>query len=99
LYYAAYAPWSPTPDPRLFDALLQGRAVPFDPSNLGGGDTTYLELTGGVTVKPPLPKPFAGLLISPEVRYDQALTSRFKPFEQNTSHNQVTLAIDVILEF
>ena len=78
---------------------LQGRAVPFDPSNLGGGDTTYLELTGGVTVKPPLPKPFAGLLISPEVRYDQALTSRFKPFEQNTSHNQVTLAIDVILEF
>jgi hypothetical protein len=53
----------------------------------------------GVTVKPPLPKPFAGLLISPEVRYDQALTSRFKPFEQNTSHNQVTLAIDVVLEF
>ena len=29
---------------------LQGRAVPFDPSNLGGGDTTYLELTEGVTV-------------------------------------------------
>ena len=29
---------------------LQGRAVPFDPSNLGGGDTTYLEVTGGVTI-------------------------------------------------
>jgi hypothetical protein len=72
---------------------------PIDPSNLGGGNTTYLELTGGVTVKPPLPKPFAGLLIRPEVRYDQALTSQFKPFEQNTSHNQVTLGIDVVLEF
>ena len=84
---------------------LQGRAVPFDPSNLGGGETTYLELTEGVTIKPPLPKSIADLdkglsvLIRPEVRYDQALTSRFKPFEQNTSHNQVTLAIDVILEF
>jgi hypothetical protein len=84
---------------------LQGRAVPFDPSNLGGGETTYLELTEGVTIKPPLPKSLTDLdkglsvLIRPEVRYDQALTSRFKPFEQNTSHNQVTLAIDVILEF
>jgi hypothetical protein len=84
---------------------LQGRAVPFDPSNLGGGETTYLELTEGVTIKPPLPKSIAdldkglSLLIRPEVRYDQALTSRFKPFEGNTSHNQVTLAVDVILEF
>src|SRR6516225_9758640 len=31
---------------------LQGRAVPFDPSNLGGGNTTYLAITGGVTIKP-----------------------------------------------
>jgi hypothetical protein len=58
-----------------------------------------------VTIKPPLPKSIAdldkglSLLIRPEVRYDQALTSRFKPFEGNTSHNQVTLAVDVILEF
>ncbi len=82
-----------------FIHILRGDNIPFDPSNLGGGNTTYLEITGGVTVKPPLPKPFAGLLIRPEVRYDQALTSQFKPFEQNTSHNQVTLGIDLILEF
>jgi len=78
---------------------LQGRAVPFDPSNLGGGKTTYLGLTWGVTIKPPLPKPFAGLLIRPEVRYDRALTTSFKPFEQNTSRDQVTLGFDVVLEF
>lgn len=29
-------------------------------ANLGGGNTTYLEVTGGVTIKPPIPKPFAG---------------------------------------
>jgi hypothetical protein len=78
---------------------LQGRHVPFDPSNLGGGNTTYLGLTWGVTIKPPLPKPFAGLLIRPEVRYDRALTTSFKPFEQNTSRDQVTLGFDAILEF
>jgi hypothetical protein len=79
--------------------VLQGRAVPFDPSNLGGGDTTYLELTGGVTIKPPLPKPIAGLLIRPEVRYDQALTSAFSPFDGNTKRNQVTIGLDAVLEF
>jgi Putative beta-barrel porin-2, OmpL-like. bbp2 len=79
------------------DNLFPG--FPSDPSNLTGGETTYLELTGGVTFKPPLPKPVAGLLIRPEVRYDQALTHRFKPFDQNTERNQVTFAVDVVLEF
>ena len=72
---------------------------PFDPSNLGGGHTTYFEVTGGVTIKPPVPKPLSGLLIRPEVRYDRALTDRFKPFEQNTSRDQWTLGLDLILEF
>jgi len=74
-------------------------SFPVDPSNLGGGETTYLAITGGVTVKPPVPKPLAGLLIRPEVRYDRALTDRFKPFEQNKSRDQWTLGFDVILEF
>ena len=72
---------------------------PVDPSNLGGGETTYFEVTGGVTIKPPMPKPVAGLLIRPEVRYDRALTDRFKPFEQNKSRDQWTLGLDVVLEF
>ena len=74
-------------------------SFPFDPSNLGGGETTYLEVTGGVTIKPPLPKPFAGLLIRPEVRYDRALTDRFKPFDQNTKRDQWTFGLDLVLEF
>ena len=41
----------------------------------------------------------SGTLIRPEVRYDRALTDQFKPFEQNTSRDQWTLALDVILEF
>src|ERR1700694_1157133 len=74
-------------------------SFPVDPSNLGGGETTYLEVTGGVTIKPPVPKPLAGLMIRPEVRYDRSLTDRFKPFEQNTSRDQWTIGLDVILEF
>jgi Putative beta-barrel porin-2, OmpL-like. bbp2 len=77
----------------------RGDIIPFDPSNLGGGETTYLEITGGVTVKPPMPKPIAGLLLRPEVRYDRALTDRFKPFEQNTSRDQWTIGFDAVLQF
>jgi len=78
---------------------LQGRQVPFDPSNVGGTNPTYTESTGGMTIKPPVPKPSAGLLVRPEVRFDQALTSRFKPFDQNTSRDQWTIGLDAVLEF
>jgi hypothetical protein len=78
---------------------LQGRSIPFDPSNLGGGNTTYFEVTGGLTIKPPVPKPFAALLIRPEVRFDQALTSQFAPFDGNTKRNQWTIGLDALLEF
>jgi hypothetical protein len=71
---------------------------PFDPSNLGGGNTTYLEVTGGVTVKPPLPKPIAGLLIRPEVRYDRSINDTL-PFSQNTKQDQWTFGVDLVLEF
>jgi hypothetical protein len=74
-------------------------SFPIDPSNLGGGETTFFEITGGVTLKPPLPKPFAGLLLRPEVRYDRSLTDRFKPFEQNTSRDQWTIGFDAVIEF
>jgi hypothetical protein len=82
--------------------ILRGDTIPFDPSNLGGGDTTYFEITGGVTVKPPMPKSIPilqGVLLRPEVRYDRALTDSFKPFNQNTKQDQWTLGVDVILEF
>ena len=69
-------------------------SFPFDPSNLTGGETTYFEITGGVTFKPPMPKPIAGLLIRPEVRYDRALTDRFKPYNQNTKQQGQCPATD-----
>jgi putative OmpL-like beta-barrel porin-2 len=79
--------------------IERGDPIPFDPSNLGGGETTFFEVTGGVTIKPPLPKPFAGLLLRPEVRYDRSLTDRFKPYEQNTSRDQWTIGFDAVVEF
>lgn len=82
--------------------ILRGNTIPFDPSNLSGGETTYFEITGGVTLKPALPKSIPilqGVLVRPEVRYDRALTDRFKPYNQNTKQDQWTLGVDVILEF
>jgi hypothetical protein len=77
---------------------LQGRRVPFDPSNLGGGNTTYLAITGGATFKPPVPKPLAGLLIRPEIRYDRSLTNT-TPFKGGQNGDQWLMGFDVVLEF
>jgi hypothetical protein len=82
-----------------FIHIERGDNIPFDPSNLGGGETTYLGITGGITIKPPMPKPVAGLLLRPEVRYDRALTDRFKPFQQNSSRDQWTIGFDAVLQF
>jgi hypothetical protein len=75
---------------------------PVDPSNFGGGRTTYFAGTFGATIKPNVPKPLAGLLIRPEVRYDRALTDTTPFSGSNALHNkrdQITLGLDVILEF
>jgi hypothetical protein len=80
--------------------LLRGDIPAPDPSTRGGGRTTYSEFTFGFTVKPPVPKPLAGLMIRPEVRYDRALTDT-KPFlgSKNFKEDQITLGLDVILQF
>ena len=44
-----------------------------DPRTVGGGKTTYGAITAGVNIKPPMPKPLAGLAIRPELRYDRSL--------------------------
>jgi hypothetical protein len=55
-----------------------------------------------LTFKPNVPKPLAGLLIRPEVRYDRALTDT-TPFSGSNAignkRDQITLGLDVILEF
>jgi Putative beta-barrel porin-2, OmpL-like. bbp2 len=82
-----------------FIHIQRGDPLAPDPSTFTGGKTTYFEVTGGVTIKPPMPKPIAGLLIRPEVRYDRALTSATKPFDQLTDRDQWTFGIDVVLQF
>jgi Putative beta-barrel porin-2, OmpL-like. bbp2 len=84
-----------------FTHVLRGDTIPFDPSTRGGGKTTYSEFTLGFTVKPPMPKPIAGLMIRPEVRYDHTLTDS-KPYlgsNGNFRDDQITLGLDVILQF
>ncbi|MBV9391804.1 MAG: outer membrane beta-barrel protein [Verrucomicrobia bacterium] len=78
--------------------ILRGDNIPFDPSNLGGGKTTYFAVTAGVNIKPPMPKPIAGLVFRPEIRYDRALTNT-RPFKQNSSEDQLTIGFDIILSF
>lgn len=92
-----------------FIHIERGDPLAPDPSTFAGGKTTYLEVTGGVTIKPPLPKSITGfadsigqsvvLMIRPEVRYDRALTDQTRPFDQLTDRDQWTFGVDVILQF
>src|SRR5256886_2640583 len=66
-----------------------------DPRTVGGGDTTYGAITVGVNIKPPMPKPLAGLAIRPEIRYDVSLNDT-RPFNNSSDRAQVTAAIDLI---
>jgi hypothetical protein len=81
-----------------FIHLERGDAFTPDVRTVGGGHTTYGALTAGVTFKPAVPKPLAGLLIRPEVRWDHAFTDT-KPFIDSQKGDQVTLGIDAILQF
>ena len=60
---------------------------------------TFNEVTIGSTFKVPVPKPFGGLTIRPEVRYDAALSSDTRPFADQDSRDQFTAGIDAILTF
>ena len=60
---------------------------------------TFNELTVGVTIKVPLPKPCAGLTIRPELRYDAVLSGGSRPFGNQDSRNQLTFSLDAILAF
>jgi Putative beta-barrel porin-2, OmpL-like. bbp2 len=82
-----------------FIHIERGDPTASDPSTYFGGKNTYFEVTWGVTLKPPVPKPLTALLVRPEVRYDRALTDNFSPFDQHTDKDQWTLALDIILQF
>jgi hypothetical protein len=82
--------------PASLDAINAQRGSPN--GAVSGGKTTYGELTLGVNYKPGVPKPFEGLVIRPELRFDNALNGT-KPFNSGKSDHQVTLAADLILPF
>jgi hypothetical protein len=76
---------------------LAGEPV-IDPRTVGGGRTTYGALTIGLDIKPPVPKPFTGLTIRPELRVDHSFSGT-QPFNDSTDDTMFTAALDVILTF
>jgi len=76
---------------------LEGEPT-IDPRTVGGGKTTYGAITAGVNIKPPIPKPLAGLTIRPEIRYDRSLNNT-RPFNNSSDRDQFTAGIDFILTF
>lgn len=77
--------------------LLAGQPT-IDPRTVGGGRNTYGAITVGLNIKPPISKPFAGLTIRPELRFDHALSGTF-PFNDSNDDTMFTGTIDVILTF
>ena len=76
---------------------LEGEPT-IDPRTVGGGKTTYGAITAGVNIKPPMPKPLAGLAIRPEIRYDCSLNDT-RPFNNSSNRDQFTAGIDFIVTF
>ncbi len=76
----------------------------YDPSVITAGPitsgTTYLSLTGGVTITPEVPKnPYiGGLTLRPEVRWDTTLNNS-TPFAGGTKKSTVTFGFDAIVPF
>ena len=76
---------------------LEGEPT-IDPRTVGGGKTTYGAITAGLNIKPPMPKPLAGLAIRPEIRYDCSLNDT-RPFNNSSDRDQFTAGIDFIVTF
>jgi len=69
-----------------------------DPRTVGGGDTTYGELTLGVNMKVPVSGFIQGLVIRPEVRMDLALNGN-RPFNDSQDKSMFTFGVDALLTF
>jgi hypothetical protein len=76
---------------------LEGEPT-IDPRTVGARKTTYGAVTAGVNIKPPMPKPLAGLAIRPEIRYDCSLNDT-RPFNNSSDRDQFTAGIDFIVTF
>lgn len=76
----------------------RGDDTVFDSRTVGGGRTTYGASTAGLTIKPPVPTPFTGLMIRPELRYDRSLNDT-RPFNDSSDVDMLTAGVDVVLTF
>jgi hypothetical protein len=72
--------------------------APLSVFTIGGGKTTYGEVSAGVNIKPPVPSFITGTLIRPEVRYDTSLNGT-RPFNDGRDKHMVTAAFDVVVPF
>jgi hypothetical protein len=63
-----------------------------------GTNTSYGEMTLGVTWKPAIPAPVTGLLVRPEIRWDHAFTGNH-PFNAQMNNNAFTIATDAVVTF
>ena len=90
-YVASFA------DPHDPIRSLGGQSV-IDPRTVGGGRTTYGAITFGLDLKPRVPKPFSGLTIRPELRYDRSL-NKTRPFNDSHDRDQFTFGTDCLFTF
>jgi len=69
-------------------------------SGVAGRGTTYGALTGGITIKPDVPKPLATVMLRPEVRYDRILDGApLYGSGPGVKKDQFTFGGDVIVGF
>ncbi len=67
---------------------------------VGGGATTYGAITLGLNLKAPkVESPMKGIVVRPEVRYDEALNDNTTPFRDSAHKNQLTFGVDVLLTY
>ena len=69
-----------------------------DPFTVSGGEATYGAITVGANFKVPVPKPAAGLVIRPEIRFDHTLNGA-RPFNDLNDTGMFTIGIDALLTF
>lgn len=82
--------------PGAFDFVNVERG--FANTAVSGGKNTYGALTLGANFKPEVPKMFEGLVIRPEIRFDNSLAGN-DVFDDGKSDHQYTIGIDAVVPF
>jgi hypothetical protein len=86
--------------PGYFDAVNVLHGFPAPSAVFAPAPTTYLALTAGVTITPPIPENplIKGVIIRPEFRWDTSVNGT-TPFAAGTKSSRGMFAMDVIIPF